>query len=138
MPNRPQPTFPEPNTAEYWEGAKLGELRYQSCNQCQQIVFTPRLHCTACGSRDLRSNVSKGEGEIYTFSVVRRNRAPGFEDLGPYAVALIDLDEGFRMVSTIVGVDDPLTDVRIGQRVQVEFEQQDGGEYPIPVFRPTQ
>ena len=61
---------------------------------------------------------------------------PNFIDLGAYSVAYIDLDEGFRIMSTIVGVDNPTKDISIGQRVRVEFEKQDEGEYPIPVFRP--
>ena len=79
--------------------------------------------------------VSRGEGTVYTFSVVRQNRMPGFIELGAYSVAYIDLDEGFRMMSSVV-VDDPSNDIEIGQRVRVEFEVQDEGEYPIPIFRP--
>ena len=77
-----------------------------------------------------------GEGTVYTYSVVRQNRMPAFVDLGAYSVAYIDLDEGFRMFSSVVGVENPTTDIQIGMRVKVEFEQQDEGEYPIPVFRP--
>ena len=135
MPNRPQPRFPEPNTEHFWEGVKAHELRYQTCNECQTLVFTPRIHCTNCGSMDLKWNVSSGEGTVYTYTVVRQNRMPGFSDLGPYSIAYIDLDEGFRMMSTVL-VDDPTTDVSIGQRVKVEFEDQDEGDFPIPVFRP--
>ena len=137
MPNRPQPQFPEPNTEDFWAGVKDGELRYQQCNSCGEIVFYPRQHCPACLSQDLDWKLSKGEGEIYTYSVVRQNRMPGFADLGAYSVAYVDLDEGFRVLSSIVGVDDPTTDIHIGQRVAVEFEEQDEGEYPIPVFRPV-
>ena len=136
MANRPQPRFPEPNTAPFWEGAQQGELRYQTCNDCGDIVFYPRLHCPDCGSNSLKWNVSKGEGTVYTFSVVRQNRMPGFVDLGAYSVAYVDLDEGFRIMSSVVGVENPTTDIKIGQRVKVEFEKQDEGEYPIPVFRP--
>ena len=137
MPNRPQPQFPEPNTEDFWAGVKEGELRYQQCNSCGETVFYPRQHCPACLSQDLDWKLSKGEGEIYTYSVVRQNRMPGFADLGAYSVAYVDLDEGFRMMTTIVGVEDQLTDIHIGQRVRVEFEKQDEGEYPIPVFRPV-
>ena len=136
MANRPQPIFPEPNTEHFWEGVKAGELRYQRCNSCGAIVFTPRMHCTQCLSADLSWDVSKGEGSVYTYSVVRQNRVPAFIELGAYSVAFIDLDEGFRMLSTVVGVDDPTKDISIGQRVRVEFEAQAEGEYPIPVFRP--
>ena len=63
---------------------------------------------------------------------------PGFQELGAYAVAYVDLDEGFRMLSTIVGVDDPVNEIKIGMRVQVDFEEQEGEDaFPIPVFRPA-
>lgn len=136
MPNRPMPQFPEPDTEAFWEATKRQELTYQQCNACQGIVFTPRAHCTRCGSADLAQKVSKGEGAVYTYSVIRQNRNPAFADLGAYAIAYIDLDEGFRMISNVVGVGDPTKDVHCGQRVRVEFERQDSGDYPIPVFRP--
>ena len=136
MPNRPQPRMPEPNTQEYWEGTKVGELRYQACNSCGSVVFYPRQHCPECLSTDLSWHVSKGEGTVYTYSVIMQNRVPAFIELGAYPVAYIDLDEGFRMMSTIVGIGNPLNDIHVGQRVKVEFEAQDDGEFPIPVFRP--
>ena len=136
MANRPQPLFPEPNTAPFWEGVKKGELRYQTCNDCSKVVFYPRLHCPHCLSNNLRWNVSKGEGTVYTYSVVRQNRVPAFIELGAYSIVYIDLDEGFRMMSSVV-VDNPTKEIYIGQRVRVEFEKQGEGEYPVPVFRPV-
>lgn len=137
MANRPQPSFPEPDTQHFWEGCKEGELRYQTDSD-GNVVFYPRGHSTVTGDRELSWNVSSGLGSVYTYSVVRQNRMPGFQELGAYAVAYIDLDEGFRMMSTIVGVDDPTKDISIGQRVKVEFEEQSGDDsYPIPVFRPV-
>lgn len=136
MPNKPQPRFPEPISEPFWEGAKNGELKFQRCDDCNEVVFYPRPHCTKCGGTNLTWNTSTGEGTVYTFSVVRQNRNPAFSDLGAYAVAYVDVDEGFRMLTNIVGVDDPTQDVAIGQRVRVEFEPQDSGDYPIPVFRP--
>ncbi len=137
MPKRPQPKFPEPNTEPYWQGVVERELRYPVCTACDEVVFYPRMHCPACGARELEWRTSSGEGTVYTFSVVRQNRMPGFIDLGAYSVAYIDLDEGFRMLSSVVGVADPSRDIHIGQRVRVEFEEQEEGEYPIPVFRPV-
>ena len=96
MPNRPQPRFPEPNTETFWEGCQVGELRYQVNNSTGNVIFYPSLHDPQTGSRDFSWKVSKGEGTIYTFSVVRQNRMPNFIDLGAYSVAYIDLDEGFR------------------------------------------
>ena len=137
MPNRPQPRFPEPDTQPYWEAVKRGELTYQRCDACQAVVFTPRQHCPACGSDDLSQHTSQGLGTVYTYSVVRQNRNPRFSDLGAYAIAYVDLDEGFRMLTGIVGVADPTKGIRCGMRVRVEFERQDEGEYPIPLFRPV-
>ena len=137
MANRPQPAFPEPDTQHFWDGCKAGELRYQK-DADGNVVFYPRAHSTATGDRGLTWHVSKGAGSVYTYSVVRQNRMPGFQELGAYAVAYVDLDEGFRMLSTIVGVDDPVNEIKIGMRVQVDFEQQEGEDaYPIPVFRPA-
>ncbi len=136
MPKRPLPRFPEPNSEPFWEGVKQRVLRYQTCDACETVVFYPRQHCPECLSTELSWKISKGEGTVYTYSVVRQNRMPAFVELGAYSVAYIDLDEGFRMMSSVVGVADPTTDIQIGQRVKVEFEEQDEGDYPIPVFRP--
>ena len=59
MPNRPQPRFPEPNTEPFWEGAKNGELKYQQCKDCNEIVFYPRLICVGCGGLNLDWKTSK-------------------------------------------------------------------------------
>lgn len=137
MANRMQPAFPEQDTEYFWEGAKQGELRYQKCDACGAVVFYPRAHCTGCGSDNLSWHVSKGLGTVYTYSVVRQNRSPAFADLGAYAVAYVDLDEGFRMMSGIIGVENPTTEISIGMRVKAEFEPQESGEYPVPLFRPA-
>ncbi len=133
---RPQPRFPEPDTQPFYDATKEHRLTYQQCNSCKNVVFYPRAHCTACGSRDLAWKDSKGVGTVYTYSVVRLNRHPAFAPLGPYAVAYVDLDEGFRILTNIVGVNDPLTDVKIGQRVKVQWEDQESG-IALPMFAPA-
>ncbi len=137
MPNKPQPAFPEPDTQAYWDAAKEGRLTYQQCDDCDEVIFTPRAQCQSCGSSSVTTKDSAGAGAVYTYSVVRQNRHPAFADLGAYAVAYVDVDEGFRMLTNIVGVDDPTQDIAIGMRVQVEFEAQESGDYPVPVFRPA-
>jgi uncharacterized OB-fold protein len=136
MSKRPMPQFFEPDTQAFWDATKNEQLTYQQCSACNEVVFTPRAHCTKCGGSDLEQKVSKGEGTVYTFSVVRQNRNPSFADLGAYALAYIDLDEGFRMLSNVVGIANPLEDVSVGQRVKVTFEKQDEGEYLLPLFEP--
>ncbi len=137
MPDRPMPVFPELDTQAYWDATKERKLIYQRCDACNNVVFTPRRHCTACGSADLTTLESAGDGAVYTYSVVRQNRQPAFAEMGAYSVAYIDLDEGFRMLSTVVGVDDPTKEISVGMRVRVDFEAQDSSEYLVPVFRPA-
>jgi len=133
---RPLPSFPEPDTQPFWEATKNHELRYQVCDDCDGIVFYPRRHCTHCMSANLSWKTSKGEGVIYTYTVIRQIGHPAFRELAPYAVAWIDLDEGFRMISNIVGVEDVTTGLKIGQRVKVTWEDQEN-EISLPLFTPS-
>ena len=134
---RPQPRFPEPDTEPFWEATKRHELTYQTCNKCNEVIFYPRNHCTHCGSDDNTWSVSKGEGAVYTYSVIMQSRHPAFKDLGAYAIAYVDLDEGFRMMSNIVGVDDPIKDIECGMRVKVRWEDQGEDEISLPMFEPA-
>lgn len=127
---RPLPRLDEPDTGPFWEAARRHELSYETCDECGEIVFFPRSHCTACLSRSLSWKVSAGRGTIYTFSVVRVNRHPGFAGMVPYVVAWVDLDEGFRMMSHIVDV--APENVAIGAPVEVRWQDLD--DVTLPVF----
>ena len=119
---RPQPRFPEPDTQAFWDATKEHKLTYQVCNN-GHTVFFPRAHCPTCGSRQLDTKESKGEGTIYTYSVVRLNRHPAFAPLVPYAVGYVDLDEGFRIMTNIVDTD--VEALEPGQRVKLQWEDQE-------------
>jgi uncharacterized OB-fold protein len=134
-PKRPLPRHDEPDTREFWAATKDKEFRYQQCDDCEKIVFYPRRHCTGCTSGNLSWKTSKGKGKVYTFSVVRQSYHPFFRNLVPYAVAWVDLDEGPRLATNIIGVEDPSTDVKIGQEVTLEWEEYE--ELSIPLFRPV-
>lgn len=134
--HRPLPRFPEPDTEPFWEATKRHELVYQ-VNDCGEVVFYPRKYCLECGSENTDWRVSKGEGEVYTFSVVMQSRHPAFADLGPYAVAYVDLDEGFRIMTNIVGVANPVEDIHCGMRVKVRWEDQGECEVSLPMFEPA-
>jgi uncharacterized OB-fold protein len=134
---RPQPRFPEPDTQPFWEATKRHELAYQTCNKCNAVIFYPRRHCTKCGSGDITQRVSKGQGTVYTFSVIMQSRHPAFAELGPYAVAYVDLDEGFRLMTNIFGIKDPIKDIQCGMRVKLRWEDQGEGEISLPTFEPA-
>jgi len=131
---RPLPNLNEYDTREFWEGTLQKEIRYQKCADCETVIFYPRRHCTGCLGNNLIWQTASGKGTVYSYSVVRQSYHPFFRNLIPYAVAWIDLDEGPRLLSNVIGVDDPLNDVSIGQRVEVEWEEHE--ELCIPLFKP--
>jgi uncharacterized OB-fold protein len=131
---RPLPSLQEHDTRAFWEATKQRELKYQKCNDCDAVVWYPRSHCTSCLSQSLTWHTSSGKGTIYSFSVVRQSYHPFFRPRVPYAIAWIDLDEGPRLLSNVVGVKDPGKELAIGQRVVVEWEPYD--ELAIPLFKP--
>ena len=100
--------------ARYLEGLDLGELRYQHCEGCRAAVFPPRVLCDRCGSTTLSFAVSAGLGTVYSATAVTQRDRPS------YSVCLVDLDEGFRMMSSVV--DGAAEDVAIGTRVAARFE----------------
>jgi uncharacterized protein len=128
---RPLPRLDEPDTAPFWKATRTGLLTYQVCRGCGGVVFYPRRHCTHCTSRELEWRQSAGLGTVYTYTVLRQHGQEFFRRRVPYVVAFVDLDEGFRMLAEIVGVEPD--EVRIGQRVRVDWEDHD--EVWVPVFR---
>lgn len=108
---------------------KKGELAYQMCTDDGRAVFYPRVTAPGSGSPNLEWRVSKGFGTVYSTTVVHYRNEP------PINVALIDLDEGFRMMSRVEGVD-PM-DVKIGMRVKVRMDPGDEKQSPYPVFTPA-
>lgn len=104
-----------------------GELRFQRCRGCGVAVFYPRVACPACGGPDLAWEVAAGTGTVYATTTMAAR------DEDAYNVVLVDLDEGFRMMSRVDGV--PSREVEIGARVELTVV--DEGE-PVPVFVPTE
>lgn len=135
MPGLPShlPSLDEPDTAPFWKSTAEHKLTYQVCTSCQGVVFYPRGHCVHCLSRELEWRESAGLGTLYTYSVVRDNRMPGFAELVPYAVAYVDLDEGFRMLTRLTNVD--VDALSIGSRVKVSWNDQ--GTVSLPEFEPA-
>ena len=132
---RPLPKTDEPDTRDFWAATGNRELRYQQCRSCNTLVFYPRGHCTGCTSGDLEWKSASGRATVYSYSVVRQSYHPYFRSLVPYVVAWIDLQEGPRILSNVIGVEDPLADLAIGQQVELVWEEHE--ELCIPLFRPV-
>jgi uncharacterized protein len=100
----------------FWEGCRRGELLYQVCSN-EHIIFAPAPRCRICLTDEFRWERSLGKGYVYSWSMVWRPQTPAFQT--PYAPAIIELDEGFRMMSNIIGCDH--TEMRAGMRVTAEY-----------------
>ena len=114
----------------YVEYCKKGQLAYQVCTDDNAVIFFPRLVAPGSGSTNLEWRVSKGLGTVYATTVVH----PG--EGKPFNVALIDCDEGFRLMSRVEDIAPER--VRIGQRVRFRVHQPGGDEPPCPVFTPAE
>lgn len=130
---RPEPR-PTSETAAYWQATREERLTIQRCATCGQHQFYPRAFCTACLSEQLAWVDSAGAGSIYTFTICRVPAHPSMADKVPYAVAVIELDEGVRMLTNIV--DSAMDRIRIGARVELRFERI-GSTTVLPQFTLT-
>lgn len=125
-------------TRGYWEGAGRGEIVLQRCPSCDIVQHKPRGICATCLSGDIEHFVASGNGTIYTFTVTNQNQAKGFAEACPYVMAYVDLDEGVRVLTNVVGCDP--ADVTIGMKVVADFATQDrddGEAFAVPRFRPA-
>jgi uncharacterized protein len=125
---------PSPETLPFWEGAKAHHLLLPLCNNCGRFWFPPTQRCAHCMSADFVWREASGNGRIYSFVVYHRVYHPGFEGEVPYVVAVVELDEGPRLVSNIVRV--APDQVRCDMRVQVTFDDCEPG-VTIPKFSPA-
>lgn len=129
---RPAPN-PEPEAVEYWSALRDGRLLIQQCESCGNCQLYARDRCVRC-----RSAVSwveaSGRGTVYSFTVIRQQYQRPFRDWVPYVVALIDLEEGPRLMTNIVGVDPE--GVSIGMAVRARFETV-SEEAGIALFEPA-
>lgn len=119
------------DSRQYWDGARAGRLMIRRCKGCERTHFMARYLCPHCWSEDLEWIRASGRGRVHSFTVIRRAPLASFAAKVPYVVALIDLDEGPRMMANILG-DDALQ-TRIGDAVAVCFE--DRGEWKVPQFK---
>lgn len=119
MYEKPLPTV-DPESAPYWSALKESRLILKHCRDCGRHHFYPRALCPHCHSDALEWSDARGTGSIYSFTVARRPAGPAFKADAPYVVAVVELDEGARMMTNIVTGD--VNAVRIGQRVSVHFD----------------
>lgn len=123
---------PEPDafTRPYWEAAAQGRLLLRRCASCGRAHHYPREFCPYCWSEDVSWEQASGDAVLYTWSVVHVNDLPPFRDRLPYVAAVVDLAEGPRMMTTVVGCD-PAT-LSVGMALRVSFPTGEPGDTPDP------
>lgn len=131
-PTRPTPV-PDQDSAPFWEGCRNHKLRIQKCANCGTLRFPARRHCAACGSDQSTWTDASGKGNVYSWIVVN-HPVPRevFVSEVPYVVALVNLEEGVRMPTNIVGI--PPDQIKADMPVEVLFTEVDG--VVLPKFRP--
>lgn len=117
----------DPETKPFWDAAEAGVLMIGRCTACGELHYPPRAICPVCFG-DAEMIASKGEGVIYTYSVMRKSPS------GPFAIGYVTLDEGVACLTHFV--DREFSELAIGQRVRVKFQPTENGP-PVPVFAPV-
>lgn len=121
-------------TAAFWDACREHRLLLRHCNACGTTSFYPRPFCPACWSDDVGWVEASGRATLYTWSVVHRNDLPPFDERVPYVAAIVELDEGPRMMTNVVDV--AHDHLRIGMPLEVVFRDE-ADDIVIPVFRPA-
>ncbi len=131
-PRPPRPTMNQ-NSAFFWEGVEKGQLRIQRCRACKELRHPPRPMCPRCCSLDWDYALSCGNGEVYSFIVHHHPPVYGFET--PFAIAVVELEEGTRIVGNLPGV--APEKVQVGMPIEVSFVRIDD-EWTLPQWRPRE
>ena len=122
---------PDPETQPFWDACRQGRFLVRHCNACGRDYFYPRPFCPHCSSRDIEWFTASGRGTLHTY-VISHRPAPGFQDYVPYVAAIVELDEGPRVMTNIEGT--PFDQLRIGATVEVDWKPI-SDDVTIPVFR---
>jgi uncharacterized OB-fold protein len=131
QPRRIEPPV-TPTSEPFWEATRQRRFLLQWCTDCDRAIFFPREVCPRCQGGRLEWRPSAGTGAIYTYTVEHHPQNPNLT--APYAIALIDLDEGVRMMSNVVGC--PSEAVQVGMKVRITWEVLSDGRN-LPQFEPA-
>lgn len=126
MSELPLPTV-TPLTEPYWKGLAEGELRHQLCRSCAKVWLPAREECPGCLSEDVTWAASSGNGRLVSWVVYHQASHPAFVDRVPYNVAIVELDEGARLITNVLADEG---DLAIDRRVVLKIEQEDGFSLP--------
>ena len=131
-PAKPRPRPQDPVEQEFWRLCQDGQLHFQRCSACGTWRHLPRYMCARCGSPEFAWEPSTGRGTLFTWTVTHQALHPAFAHEIPFIAAVVELEEGVRMISNIVGT--PNDKLRVGMKLEAVFEDV-GDNVSIPKFR---
>lgn len=130
------PVVPAPTEhgLPYWKSVRNHQLKFLRCEECGSWINYVKLLCPSCGSRELSWNVCSGKGKLYSYSILHRASSPAFKEKTPYVLAIVELEEGIKMMSHLINCD--LAQVDVDMEVEVVFDDVDE-QISVPYFQPA-
>lgn len=132
---KPLPTV-SPESQVFWDRCREHQLWLKHCDECDRTHFYPRDICPHCGARTSTWRQASGRAALYTFSVVYRAAMPAFRDDVPFVTAIVELEEGPRMATNLVGIEPDPKVIKVGMPLVVTFDDVTP-EVTLPKFRPA-
>jgi hypothetical protein len=123
-----------PETQHFWDGTRAGEIRLQRCDACRHVYFPPRPFCPACSSRTVSIFRASGRGRLLSY-VINQRPHPAWD--GSYSIAIVELDEGVRMMSNVVGCPQTPEALILDMPLEATFERLTD-EITLPLFKPAE
>ena len=114
--------IPDPVTKPFWDSLKAHAIQLQRCGACDRFIHYPRPVCPSCLSDDLTWAPVSGRGIVHAFTIPHRHPNREFMANGPYVVALIELDEGARILSNLIDVEPTPEAVKVGMPVEIVYD----------------
>ena len=124
---------PTPETQHFWDGTRAGELRLQRCDDCSEAYFPPRPFCPKCGSKAVSVFKATGKAKLYSY-VINHRQHPAFD--GPYSIAVVELEEGPRMMTNIVNTPQTPEALQLDMALEATFEKMNDS-ITLPYFQPA-
>ncbi|MGI8549900.1 MAG: Zn-ribbon domain-containing OB-fold protein [Dehalococcoidia bacterium] len=138
MPEAPRKPLPiaTPETQPFWDGLKQHELRLQRCPACgNKAYFYPRPFCPTCFSWDVEWFTATGKAKLHTYEIVHRAPA-AFRDMAPYVLAVVELEEGPRMMTNLVDIEPDPSQLPIDMPLEIVYDDV-SESVTLPKFRPA-
>ena len=135
-PDRPLPQPITPEAKPYWEGLKEGRLMLPRCTACGHAFFYPRVVCPECQSRKITWIQATGKGRLHSFGIAHQSFNKAYKVAPPYVLAMVELEEGPRLLSNLIDVKADPAVVKCDMPVEVVFHKL-SDEVTIPLFRPA-